>query len=168
MPLLPFYGQSFHAAPWQIGLIFSAYSMGSFFGEPFWGRLSDRYAPGLLGGIGLAVLSLGMLSLALLTGTQPPVGAIVWRMALCGIGFGLFQSPNLKAIMTSAPKNRSGGASGMVALARLTGQASGAALVALCFGWGGTRGSTWALGLGAGVAAGASLISSARLWAAQR
>jgi len=42
VPLLPFYGQSFHAKPWQIGLIFSAYSMGSFFGEPFWGRLSDR------------------------------------------------------------------------------------------------------------------------------
>src|SRR5271154_5236823 len=42
VPLLPFYGQSFHAQPWQIGLIFSAYSMGAFFGEPFWGRLSDR------------------------------------------------------------------------------------------------------------------------------
>ncbi|HEY5072598.1 MAG TPA: MFS transporter [Caulobacteraceae bacterium] len=42
VPLLPFYGQSFHAQPWQIALIFSAYSMGSFFGEPFWGRLSDR------------------------------------------------------------------------------------------------------------------------------
>jgi len=42
VPLLPFYAQSFHAQPWQIALIFSAYSMGSFFGEPFWGRLSDR------------------------------------------------------------------------------------------------------------------------------
>jgi len=42
VPLLPFYGASFHAAPWQIALIFSAYSMGSFIGEPFWGRLSDR------------------------------------------------------------------------------------------------------------------------------
>ena len=42
VPLLPFYGASFHAQPWQIALIFSAYSMGSFFGEPFWGRLSDR------------------------------------------------------------------------------------------------------------------------------
>ena len=42
VPLLPFYGASFHAQPWQIGLIFSAYSAGSFFGEPFWGRLSDR------------------------------------------------------------------------------------------------------------------------------
>lgn len=42
VPLLPFYAQSFDAEPWQIALIFSAYSMGSFFGEPFWGRLSDR------------------------------------------------------------------------------------------------------------------------------
>ena len=42
VPLLPFYGESFHAQPWQIALIFSAYALGSFFGEPFWGRLSDR------------------------------------------------------------------------------------------------------------------------------
>lgn len=42
VPLLPFYGASFHARPWQIALIFSAYSIGSFLGEPFWGRLSDR------------------------------------------------------------------------------------------------------------------------------
>ncbi len=42
VPLLPFYARSFHAPPWQISLIFSAYSVGSFFGEPFWGRLSDR------------------------------------------------------------------------------------------------------------------------------
>lgn len=42
VPLLPFYAKSFSAEPWQIALIFSAYSVGSFFGEPFWGRLSDR------------------------------------------------------------------------------------------------------------------------------
>ncbi|HVY03783.1 MAG TPA: MFS transporter [Caulobacterales bacterium] len=42
VPLLPFYGQSFRAAPWEIALIFSAFSFGGFFGEPFWGRLSDR------------------------------------------------------------------------------------------------------------------------------
>jgi MFS family permease len=42
VPLLPFYGSSFHAEAWQVMLIFSAYSMGSFFGEPFWGRLSVR------------------------------------------------------------------------------------------------------------------------------
>jgi DHA1 family tetracycline resistance protein-like MFS transporter len=42
VPLLPFFAASFHAAPWQISLIFSAYAMGGFIGEPFWGRLSDR------------------------------------------------------------------------------------------------------------------------------
>jgi MFS family permease len=42
VPFLPFYAASFHASAWEIGLVFSAYSIGSFFGEPFWGRLSDR------------------------------------------------------------------------------------------------------------------------------
>ena len=42
VPLLPFYAKSFNAPPWQIALIFSAYAIGAFFGEPFWGRLSDR------------------------------------------------------------------------------------------------------------------------------
>ena len=43
VPLLPFYAKSFNAPAWQIGAIFGAYSVGAFFGEPFWGRLSDRY-----------------------------------------------------------------------------------------------------------------------------
>ena len=43
VPLLPFFAKSMNAAPWQISLIFSAYAMGGFFGEPFWGRLSDKY-----------------------------------------------------------------------------------------------------------------------------
>jgi MFS family permease len=42
VPLLPFYAKSFNAPPWQIALVFSAYAIGAFFGEPFWGRLSDR------------------------------------------------------------------------------------------------------------------------------
>ncbi len=43
VPLLPFYAKSFDAPAWQIALVFSAYSAGAFFGEPFWGRLSDKY-----------------------------------------------------------------------------------------------------------------------------
>ena len=42
IPLLPFYGQALDAPPWQVALMFSAYSVGQFFAEPFWGRLSDR------------------------------------------------------------------------------------------------------------------------------
>src|SRR5690606_41601232 len=43
VPLLPFYAKSFNAEAWQIALVFSAYAVGSFFGEPIWGRLCDRY-----------------------------------------------------------------------------------------------------------------------------
>ncbi|HEX2800882.1 MAG TPA: MFS transporter, partial [Phenylobacterium sp.] len=43
VPLLPFYARSMSAEPWQISLIFSAFPIGTFFAEPFWGRLSDRY-----------------------------------------------------------------------------------------------------------------------------
>jgi DHA1 family tetracycline resistance protein-like MFS transporter len=42
IPLLPFFAKSLNAPEWQITLMFSAYSFGQFFAEPFWGRLSDR------------------------------------------------------------------------------------------------------------------------------
>ena len=42
VPLLPFFAESLEAEPWQVTLMFSAYSLGQFFAEPFWGRLSDR------------------------------------------------------------------------------------------------------------------------------
>lgn len=129
---------------------------------PVAGPLSDRIAPGLLGGLGLALLALGFVLLARLTPQAGPMD-IAWRMALCGAGFGLFQAPNLRAIMASAPPERATGASGMIAMARLTGQALGAAGVALCFGLAGARGPVWALAAGAGCAATAALASAARL-----
>jgi DHA2 family multidrug resistance protein-like MFS transporter len=58
---------------------------------------------------------------------------IVWRLGICGAGFGLFQSPNNRAIMGAAPRHRSGGANGMLGLARLTGQTLGATIAALVF-----------------------------------
>ena len=129
---------------------------------PIAGRLSDRYSPAILGGVGLAVLCLGMALLAGLP-SHPTVFEIGWRMAVCGFGFGFFQSPNLKALMASAPPGRSGGASGIVATARLLGQSTGAALVALCFGLSATGGAALALALGAGFAGVASIASFLRL-----
>lgn len=129
---------------------------------PVAGRLSDRVAPGLLGGAGLLLLAAGLLALAALPAAAGDA-LVVACMALCGLGFGLFQAPNLKALMAAAPPQRAGGASGMVALARLTGQTSGAAAAALCFGLAGARGPGWALGLGAGCAAAGALASAARL-----
>ncbi|MBP7705206.1 MAG: MFS transporter [Caulobacter sp.] len=42
IPLLPFYAKSFGAPDWQVFVLFAAYSVGNFFAEPLWGRLSDR------------------------------------------------------------------------------------------------------------------------------
>ena len=55
-------------------------------------------------------------------------------MALAGAGFGLFQTPNNRTMIAAAPRERSGGASGMLGTARLLGQTIGAALVALFLG----------------------------------
>jgi DHA2 family multidrug resistance protein-like MFS transporter len=129
---------------------------------PLGGRLSDRYSAGILGGIGLVILALGMALLALLP-ANPSVSDIVWRMMLCGFGFGFFQTPNMKAIMTSAPLHRGGSASGMVATARLVGQTTGAAAAALCFGLAGREGATLALALGAGFAGLGSVMSFLRM-----
>lgn len=58
---------------------------------------------------------------------------IIWRLFICGSGFGLFQTPNNSTIISSAPSNRSGGASGMLGTARLLGQTLGATQVAMIF-----------------------------------
>jgi DHA2 family multidrug resistance protein-like MFS transporter len=129
---------------------------------PIGGRLSDRYPAGILGGIGLALLGVGMKLLALLP-AAPSVADIAWRMVICGMGFGFFQTPNMRTLMSSAPTDRSGGASGIAATARLTGQTTGAALAALCFSLAGHGGVALALALGAGFAALGSVMSFLRL-----
>jgi DHA2 family multidrug resistance protein-like MFS transporter len=141
----------FLMTPWSVVVAIMA---------PIAGRLSDRYPAGVLCGIGLAMLSAGLLLMALLP-AQPSTLDIVWRMVVCGAGFGFFQSPNLKAIMLSAPPARSGGASGIVATSRLLGQSTGAALVAACFSVAGVHGSVVALWWGslfAGLACVASFL----------
>jgi DHA2 family multidrug resistance protein-like MFS transporter len=162
---LPFYFEHvLHRDPIDTGFLMTPWAIIVALAAPIAGRLSDqRFSPGLLGGVGLAILGAGLGSLALLP-TDPDAPAIVLRMVICGAGFGLFQAPNLKALMSSAPLERSGGASGVIAMARLMGQSTGAALVALCFGLAGPQGPTAALALGAVFAALASLASFSRLW----
>ena len=142
--------------------------------EPNIARAREAFAANATekGGLGLddayvgPVMTIGqffeILMLALLP-ANPGVANIVWRMAVCGCGFGFFQAPNMKALMSSAPTGRSGGASGIVATARLTGQTSGAALAALCFGLVGRDGATLALALGSAFAIVGSVMSFLRL-----
>jgi MFS transporter, DHA2 family, multidrug resistance protein len=143
----------FLMTPWPLVIIGAA---------PLSGVLSDRYPAGMLGGVGLALFALGLLSLATL-GAHPSVFGIGWRMALCGAGFGIFQSPNNRQILSSAPRERSGGASGMLGTARLTGQTLGAALVALIFGVAPQQGPTTALYVATAFAALAAVVSMLRL-----
>lgn len=164
---LPFYFETtLGRSPIETGFLMTPWAVMVAIMAPVAGRLSDRYAPGLLGGIGLALLSAGMVAMLKL-----PLAAdafdIGWRMALCGMGFGFFQAPNLKAIMTSAPPGRAGGASGVVAISRLLGQGGGAALVAYCFTASSAHGASYALAAGAAFAAVASIASFSRLAVAQ-
>jgi len=159
--LLETFGRSHLAA----GLLMTTWPLAIVVAAPLAGRLIGRYPSGLLGGIGLTILALG---LALLAGlpAQPSNADIVWRMALCGLGFGLFQSPNNHTIITSAPPARSGAASGMLGSARLTGQTLGAVLLAIIFSFRGPhegQGAVIALALAAACAAAAAVFSSLRL-----
>jgi DHA2 family multidrug resistance protein-like MFS transporter len=160
---LPFYFEMvLKRSPVETGFLMTPWPVFVGIMAPIAGRLSDRHSPGLLGGIGLAALAGGMLSLLLLPAHATAVD-IAWRMAVCGIGFGFFQAPNLKAIMGSAPLDRGGSASGVIATSRLTGQTLGAALVALCLTASAEHGAGYALALGVVFAALASITSFSRL-----
>jgi DHA2 family multidrug resistance protein-like MFS transporter len=149
-------------SPVETGFLMTAWPIVVAVVAPIAGRLSDRHSVALLGGLGLIGLALGMVLLALLP-THASAADIAWRMAICGAGFGFFQSPNLRALMASAPRERSGAASGMIPTARLLGQATGAALVAACFTVAGEPGAVWALWMGGLFAAAASCASFLRL-----
>ena len=160
---LPFYFEDvLLRTPVETGFFMTPWPLVVAVMAPIGGRLSDRYPAGILGSIGLLLLCAGMALLATLP-ASPGVFDIVWRMALCGFGFGFYQTPNLRTLMSSAPPDRSGSASGIVATARLTGQTIGAALAALCFGLADREGATLALALGAGFAALGSVMSILRL-----
>ena len=127
----------------------------------------DRYSPGLLCSTGLLILAAGMLALATMPHDTSEMG-MAFRLALCGIGFGLFQAPNMREIMSKAPANRSGGASAVVAISRLLGQTCGAALVAQCFHSRQDAGPVMALWLGGGCAFLGCVFSAMRIPSANK
>src|ERR1700722_324604 len=125
-----FFAQHFGLSAVQIGLLITPWPIAIAIVAPIAGLLVDRYPAGLLGGIGMALFAAGLVSLALLP-HHPTMIDVIWRMALSGAGFGLFQSPNNRTLIAAAPREPSGGASGMLGTARLLGQTVGASLVAL-------------------------------------
>jgi DHA2 family multidrug resistance protein-like MFS transporter len=128
---------------------------------PWAGHLSDRFSAGLLGTIGLAALA-GGLTMLIFMPAQPSAADVLWRMALCGFGFGLFQTPNSRAMVAGSPTDRTGAASALQSAARLFGQTLGAALVATLFGRSPDTAATNTLHVALACAVAACLVSSFR------
>jgi DHA2 family multidrug resistance protein-like MFS transporter len=134
MVALPFYFEDTLGRSAAVtGLLLTPWPVGTALIAPIAGRLADRFIPGILGSIGLLVMGAGLALVALHVGDPDP-GSLVWRLAICGLGFGFFQSPNNRLIMGSAPRERSGGAAGLQSTGRLIGQSLGTALMAVAFG----------------------------------
>ncbi|SNY58635.1 MFS transporter [Enterobacter sp. CC120223-11] len=105
--------------PWPVGIVLVA---------PHAGRLADKYPPSVISTLGLAVFVIGLTLLAML-----PAQATAWdiglRSLICGMGFGCFQSPNNREMLSGVAREFSGYASGVLAIVRTFGQCVGAALV---------------------------------------
>jgi MFS transporter, DHA2 family, multidrug resistance protein len=159
---LPFLMQgAWGIPPVQLGLLMMPWPLAIVFIAPLAGILSDRYPAGLLSSIGLAFITAGLLLLATL-GQHPALFDIAWRMAVCGVGFGFFQTPNARQVLTSVPHNRSAGASGMQSIARFSGQSVGVALAGLLFGMQAQQTSMAPLLVAAGFSAIAAILSLTR------
>lgn len=153
----------------EAGLLITAWPAATVVMAPMAGRLIARHPGGLLGGVGLGLMATGLALLAALP-QAPTAFDVAWRLVLCGLGFGLFQSPNNHTIVTSAPLERAGAASGMLGTARLTGQSLGAVLLGALFSVAGVHqnGPQLALGAAAALAAGAAVFSLSRLRTGRR
>lgn len=159
---LPFRLQhAYGFSPSEVGAIIAPWPLTMMFVAPAAGALSDRVPAGVLGAIGMAIAAMGLSMLAFLP-ADPGFLDIAWRMIVCGIGFGMFLSPNARLIIGSAPVERAAAAGGLISTTRMIGQTSGATLVAALLSLNLGAGSTPAL-VASGLAVVAGLCSAARL-----
>jgi len=130
---MPFYlHAAFGFGQVEIGLLITPLPVGIAIAAPISGWLVERFPAGLLCGIGQLILAGGMLVLAA-TPVSHAVPILIGGMFVSGLGFGLFQTPNNRAMLAHAPPDRSGAAAGMQAVVRLLGMTTGAILVAFIF-----------------------------------
>ncbi len=160
---LPFFFQDvLHRSQVETGILITPWPLAVGVAAPLSGHLADRYSAAVLGSIGLVVLAIGLTLLALLPAHAGMLD-VMWRMAVCGLGFGVFQAPNNRTLLAAAPLDRSGAAAGMLATARLTGQTIGATLTAILFRTAPMTGAVLSLTLAAVFAAGGAAVSASRL-----
>ena len=141
--LLPFYFEELKGySVIKSGLLLTPLSLALAVVAPISGILADRIGSRWLSPIGLAIACAGLVLLSQLN-AQSSVWDIVWRLAVTGIGQGIFQAPNTRAIMGTAPPNEQGAASGILATGRAVGQSLSVALAgAIFFSLGGAAAGT--------------------------
>jgi len=126
---LPFLFQNAYGySAFQSALLFTPWPIGIVMVAPFAGRLADRHSPALLSTAGLGLFTFGLVLLALLPDQAQPWD-ICWRALACGMGFGFFQSPNNREMLSNVSRALSGNASGVLAIMRTFGQCLGAAFL---------------------------------------
>lgn len=161
MPFL--FQQGLHRNVLETGLLLTPWPAGTALASGVAGWLADKAPSAILNSAGLTVMAVGLFLLAVMPADVDNLG-IIWRTALCGAGFGFFQSPNNRTMVLATPRSRGGATGGAMATARTTGQALGAVMVAFLFhilpiGVAGR----WCLALAGALGVAAAVISSLRL-----
>ncbi len=131
--LLPFYFEELRGfSTIQTGLMLTPLPLMLAVAAPLSGSLADRFGSRWLSPLGLAIACFGLFLLSQLT-IQSSSWDIIWRLAVTGLGQGLFQSPNTRTLMGAAPQNAQGEASGLLATGRVIGQSMSVALTGTVF-----------------------------------
>jgi EmrB/QacA subfamily drug resistance transporter len=126
--LTPWYlADALHKDVFTVGMVMMAFALLTFFIGPLSGTLSDRIGYRGLGIAGMLIHAAGLILLSRLDTTADSLG-VAWRLAVCGFGAGMFQSPINSAVMGSAPVQFRGVASSLLAVMRNTGMAFGIAV----------------------------------------
>lgn len=115
------------------GLLMTPWPLATMIVSPFAARFVERHNPGVTAAVGMGFYAIGVLLLLLAPSSGISEWNIAWRMAVCGLGFGLFQTPNNIVMVLATPVKRTGGAGGMQSTARLVGQTLGATIVTIVF-----------------------------------
>ena len=118
--------------PQYAGSILIAQPIVMAFFSPLAGRLSDKIEPRKIASAGMMITAAGLLVLAFV-GPDTSKIFIVCILAILGLGFALFSSPNMNAIMGAVEKKYFGIAAGTVATMRLLGQMTSMAIAMVIF-----------------------------------
>ena len=119
-----------HLTPKEAGTILITQPVMMALVAMFSGRLSDKINPRWLASSGMAVSVIGLSLLAFLE-QDTSLNYIILALAILGIGFGLFSSPNTNLMMSSVERKFYGIASATVATMRTTGMMFSMAIASL-------------------------------------